>query len=118
MSGLNIERYNEEKYTNEEDLYPSRVGGRARLIDRIDAVVHTDQNDSPPVEISCIKHFEEQGFVILNDLFSLDEVHELAQESVRLRTDPVIQESNETITEPDSIDVRSLFRLHEVSPVS
>ncbi len=99
------------------DLYPSRDGSPARLADRLDPVVYAQDRTNCPVDAGCIDAYERDGFMVLHDVFSPDEVALLQEEQVRLRCDDSVRRSPETITEFSSLDVRSIFRVHEVSPV-
>lgn len=116
MSELILEQTSNDFLAREADVYPSRNGQNARLIGRQDPVVHASKEQSPPVDCSLIDAYNEQGFVVLNNMFTPDEVSTFQQELDRLRADPKTQQSADVITEPNSNDLRSLFRVHENSP--
>ena len=99
----------------EPDIYPSRSGQRAILKDRQDPVVYADKEMRPPIDQSLVDRYEKQGFVILDEVFTPQEVDSFQQELERLRTDPKIKNSGEVITEQSSKDIRSVFRIHETS---
>ena len=99
------------------DVYASRNGQNARLVGRRDPVVHASKEQAPPVDRSFINTYNEQGFVVLNDVFTPDEVSTFQQELERLRAAQKSQQSGDVITEPNSNEVRSIFRVHESSRV-
>lgn len=97
------------------DLYPSRDGQHAQLVERQDPIVYAPDHIVPPIEQSYIDAYREQGFVILDDVFSAEEVDAFQHELTRLRHDPQLQQSGDVITEPNSHDIRSIFRVHNNS---
>ena len=100
-----------------EDVYPSRHGGRPKLIQRQDPVVYAKGASSNLIDDSLLKQYEEQGFLVLEGLFNEQEVACFRQELERLNSDEAIKATPETITEPSSDDVRSIFKIHEISPL-
>jgi ectoine hydroxylase len=116
MSELILEQASDDLVTNEADDYPSRNGQKAKLIGRQDPAVYASKEQDSPVDRSLIDTYNEQGFVVLNDVFTADEITTFQQEVERLRADPKIQQSGEVITEPNSNDLRSVFSVHENSP--
>ncbi|HBA32561.1 MAG TPA: ectoine hydroxylase [Gammaproteobacteria bacterium] len=99
------------------DDYPSRTGEPARLIPRQDPVVYAPQGAPPPISQADIDQFEQRGFMVLHKLLPEREVAALEQASAQLRKHLQHEHSQETITEPGSHEVRSIFRIHETSPV-
>jgi ectoine hydroxylase len=100
-----------------EDEYPSRNGQRATLIKRHDPVVYASDTSEPPINPSYIQQFEQQGYIVLDNVFSSQEIEQFQKESTRLRSDRNIQQSPETIIEIGSNAVRSVFNAHRSSPV-
>lgn len=98
------------------DIYPSRQG-IGTFIERQDPTVYAPQGKEAPIPTTDIVHYEEYGYMVLEGLFSEIEVQEMQQELERLRNDEAVKASGETITEPQSGDVRSVFSVHEHSPV-
>lgn len=98
------------------DVYPSRQGG-AQFIERQDPTVYAPQGKVAPVPAQQIKNYEESGFMLLEGVFSEAEVLMFQQELARLRGNAAAIAPGETITEPEGGDVRSIFRIHESSPV-
>lgn len=100
-----------------QDRYPSRGTLKAQLGKRLDPVIYAAQTTPAPIDQEWVKHYEDKGFLILEDVFSEEEVRSFQQELDQLRRDKKIAASGETITEPGSGDIRSIFRIHKVSPV-
>lgn len=100
-----------------EDLYPSRQSTEERVIERKDPVVWSDSPDQAPIDRTLIDRYERDGFLILENLFSEEEVNCLKSELDRLRSDSLIAARDETVTEPESGAVRSIFAVHKLSPI-
>lgn len=101
----------------ESDQYPSRGQQSAGIIARQDPVVYAHNKATAPVSADLVDQYQRQGFMILDDVFSTQEVSLFQQALEQLRTDNIIRSSEETIKEPGSGEVRSIFRIHEISPV-
>lgn len=100
------------------DHYPSRGGNPARLAPRIDPTVYCSPSALAPVLTpDQVEQYAADGFVLLPDVFSADEVACFVEELERLRSDPALVESDEAITEPGGTSIRSIFRVHAISPV-
>ena len=100
------------------DTYPSRQGQAPRILERIDPVVYCEKKESHShINRSSVEHYENQGFVILRGLFSDLEISLFQKELDFLRNDPVIKESEFSISEPENNQIRSIFYIHEISPV-
>ncbi len=91
------------------DHYPSRVGGQEKMLPRLDPVVY----DAPDIPLehrlspAQAASYAENGFLVLPDVFT-DLVDELRAEIPRLAERMAGRE--ELYTEPDSGDVRTLFK--------
>jgi ectoine hydroxylase len=92
--------------------YASRGHKQARLIDRVDPVVYSNNSVAGPLAPEFIEEYIENGFVLIEGLFTDEEIHALQQETVRLRDDPETRLMQETITEPGNGEVRSVFMVH------
>mgnify|MGYP000486179695 CR=1 FL=1 len=99
------------------DYYPSRGSCKAAICERRDPVVYASDRDNAPIASSLVQQFEEQGFLVLDDVFTPAEIAAFQTESNHLRNDASIKATGETITEPGSGDVRSVFKVHKISPV-
>lgn len=100
-----------------QDQYPSRGALKAKFLDRLDPVVYTPNSKLAPIDENLVNHYEENGFLILEDVFDDMEVQVFQEELNRLRRDRQKNPTAETITEPGSGDVRSVFRIHQSSNV-
>lgn len=107
-------------FSTESDLYPSRTGDPGRFLDRKDPVIHSKLCDDSqiaeviPLTKEQITQYEECGFLVIEDLFSENEIELLTQELERLRHSADNQtHPEELITEPHSGDMRSVFKIHE-----
>ncbi|WP_299199595.1 ectoine hydroxylase [uncultured Amphritea sp.] len=99
-----------------EDVYPSRQGVH-QFTARQDPTVYAPKDREAPISEQQINDYAEQGYMVLEDLFSPVEVMMFQQELERLRNDSAVKQSGETITEPESGEVRSVFQVHVNSPL-
>ena len=99
-----------------EDLYPSRISHRPELAERVDPVVYPD---GPGKRLSAedAASYEANGYLFAGRLFQPDEIAQLNQELRRLAASEEIRNLEECIIEPGSDSVRSIFRVHELSPI-
>ncbi len=97
-----------------QDLYPSRQDEKAELLERHDPVVYRDDYENAPVSAELISQYEKDGFLILPEVFSSDEVGHLRSVLQEMASDEEIRAKNETVIEPGSGEVRSIFRIHQL----
>lgn len=97
------------------DRYPSRGALQAQLIDRQDPVIYASTTETPPIGRALVEHYRQNGFLILENLFPEEEIATFQRELEQLRNDKSVKASGETITEPGSGDIRSIFRIHQIS---
>ena len=97
------------------DKYPSRVEADARLLPRIDPVVHGKEEG--PLSRSVLDEFERDGFIVIRDLLDEGDLVMLRAECERLRRSERIRQSEIAITEPTSGETRSIFAVQTVSEV-
>ena len=100
-----------------QDIYPSRHAEMAEFLPRLDPVVHGDWSEDAPISKSQATQFERDGYLVLEDLFSDEEVAFLQCEAGKLLADPDALEAETVISEPGSREIRSIFRIHAQSPV-
>ncbi len=98
------------------DLYPTRLE-RETWMERQDPVVWGKWSPQAPLTRTQTQDFETNGFLVLENVFSADEVALFQQESHRLRTGEVTLQADNVVREPDSDAVRTVFRLDEESKV-
>jgi ectoine hydroxylase len=98
------------------DSYQSRVDGETAILPRQDPVVHS-RGDMPGLSQHQLKSYEKNGFIMLKGLFSEAEAAVLLEEANRMCADPAIQARDEAVREPGADQVRSVFRVHRLSPL-
>lgn len=99
------------------DLYPSRQGTVAEMLPRQDPVVHGDWTAAAPISKTQAVQFDREGYLVLRDLFTDEEVTFLQRETGALLGDPAALDPNTIITEPDGNEIRSIFEIHAQSEV-
>ncbi len=97
-----------------EDLYPSRTGNTEQIIPRKDKVIHGDESsvEEHTLISSQLDSYRENGFIILPE-YMPEMVEPLLDEIKSLKNS--MAQNDELITEPDSKNVRSIFRPHKHS---
>jgi ectoine hydroxylase len=98
-----------------EDLYPSRRSAHPEWLPRREPVLHGGWTSSAPVSREQAHGFDRDGYMVLEDLFTADEVAALQAETARLLGDPSRLEPSTIISEPGGREVRSVFRIHAQS---
>ena len=97
------------------DLYVSRTDRGSAIIARQDPVVYEGGSYADALDAEQIAGYNRDGFIMLQDLFSDDEVEALLDEVKRMSVDADITSLKEAIREPGGDAVRSIFRVHELS---
>jgi ectoine hydroxylase len=98
-----------------DDRYPSRVGGPASVSERRDRVVHGTAIGGP-LRAPQLVRFDREGFLFIERFLRATEVGALAEELAREVAGRAGDPSPEVIREPDSDEVRSIFRIHRDHP--
>ncbi|MEU2255328.1 ectoine hydroxylase [Nocardia xishanensis] len=91
------------------DRYPTRTGARTAHIERPDPTVWG------AIESAELTTFDRDGFAVVEDLLSPDEVALFSAEISRLAADPALAEDDRLIVEKASRRVRSIFEVHKLS---
>jgi ectoine hydroxylase len=99
------------------DLYPSRLGRPETAAERRDPVVFKSGGTGCPIAGEYIEEYAENGFLILKDIFSGDEISCFQREMTALRNNTDLRSRDETITEPGGGEIRSIFGIHYLSRV-
>lgn len=101
------------------DLYPSRVGPSPSLEARLDPVLHDQRGTATPGPLSPeqLAAFDRDGFLVLEAAFSDGEMDACRRELDAIGRDPERRTRPETIIEPGSDAVRSVFAVHRSSEV-
>ena len=95
------------------DLYPSRQEDQPSWQERLDPVVYRSDLENAPIAAELVERFERDGYLVIPNLFSADEVALFRAELERMRQDPAVAGSGKTIKEPDSGAIRSVFAIHK-----
>jgi ectoine hydroxylase len=103
----------------EEDVYPSRIGDTPQILPRQEPVVYglPAEQGGGPLDAATLNEFEDRGFLYFPGFFSDAEVQGWRDELQRLCLSESIKQRPEAIVEPESDELRSLFRVHEISPL-
>ena len=99
------------------DLYPSRIGKPASFAERRDPVVFNHNENRCPIAGEYIEEYEENGFLILNNVFTDTEISCFRREMVALLNNSKLKNRGESITEEGSGEIRSIFSVHSLSPL-
>ncbi len=99
-----------------QDPYPSRLP-EEKWLPRQDKVVWSQWRPDAPITAQQADQFDRDGFLIMKDVFSADEIEALMAESTALRNGERELMADSVITEPDSDEVRTVFKLPEQSPL-
>lgn len=102
------------------NVYESRTLRDAAIITRRDPVVFTEPSaESAPGGVASdrLEEFKRDGYMLLEGFFSAHETAALLAEVERMVRDPEIASREESICEPGSDLVRSVFRVHEINTV-
>lgn len=99
------------------DPYPTRDGGKPRLLRRLEPVAWQRWQRGAPLSSTQLGRWVSDGFLVLDDLFSAAEVAALQAEAARLQQDPAVLAHACAITEKSSGELRSLFRPQDASPL-
>jgi ectoine hydroxylase len=97
-----------------QDCYPSRVGKKEEILERLDPVVYDYEEPTSPYALNRnqLAQFERDGFITLPD-FLPEMVEPLVTEIGKMKQQMAGRE--ELVTEPDSHELRSIFALHQHS---
>ncbi len=99
-----------------KDLYPSRRAAEPEMLPRLDPVVHGVWDENAPLTREQTRRFDEQGYLVLEELFDADEIAFLQSGAGALLADPASLDTETVIAEPGSGEVRSVFEVHAQSP--
>lgn len=99
------------------DVYPSRRGATPRVLPRLDPVVHSGWHERAPLSREQTHRFESDGYLVLNDLFTANEVEALQHSAATLLAAPADLETETVISEPGADEVRSVFMIHRQNKV-
>lgn len=98
-----------------KDQYPSRSSTHAAILPRVDPVVYSHVDASAPLSKEQIHRYDTQGFLVLENIFSPQEVRALQADSKHMLEHPDELDPYTIIFEPGSEAVRSIFSIHRQS---
>lgn len=99
------------------DNYLSRVATALNLIPRAEPVVYAGGIYTQALTVEQIEQYDRDGFLVLENVFSTAEVEQYLAELHQLLNHPEFANKAEAVKELGSNTVRSLFRVHELSPL-
>lgn len=99
-----------------QDRYPSRVGGQTQWLPRVDPVVWGKEQNGP-LSADQLGFYEQNGYLFLPQFFAGAPLHRLVAELERIGRKAAESDAPEVIREKDSDQVRSVFAVHQSSPV-
>ncbi|MBU0924715.1 phytanoyl-CoA dioxygenase family protein [bacterium] len=100
-----------------KDLYPSR-GLEEKIIKRVDDVVYSKEKIGKySLEERELEAYEQDGFIILPEVFSSKEIKKLKEELKELEANEKLRKKEEFISEPDSNKIRTIFNQHLFSKI-
>ncbi|MEQ9244884.1 MAG: ectoine hydroxylase [Nitratireductor sp.] len=103
-----------ERDRRSQDPYPSRLP-EERWLPRQDRTVWSQWRPDAPLTAQQADQFDREGFLILKDIFTAEEVEALKAESAAMRNGERDLMDGSVITEPGSDEVRTIFKLPEQS---
>ncbi|WP_274612925.1 ectoine hydroxylase [Bradyrhizobium brasilense] len=87
------------------------------MLPRLDPVIHSDWSESAPLTRQQAEQFDRDGFLVLKDVLSPEEVDHLQTQAKKLLSSPNGLNPETIIAEPDSQEIRSVFEIHSQSRV-
>ncbi len=99
------------------DIYPSRHAATPEMRPRLDPVVHREWNEDAPVSREQAAAFDRDGYLVLENIFSDEEIAYLQRAAGKLLADPAALDDETIIAEPESKEIRSIFEIHRQSDV-
>lgn len=98
------------------DLYPTRSGETTEVLPRRGPIVFGSPEDGP-LEAADLKHFEDTGYLTIDQLITSEELTLFTDELQRLSRDPEVKADERTVVEAESDEVRSIFDIHRTNEI-
>lgn len=98
------------------DLYPTRSGETTEVLPRTGPIVFGSPEDGP-LEAADLKHFEDTGYLTIDQLITSEELKLFTDELHRLSRDPEVKADERTVVEAESDEVRSIFDIHRTNEI-
>lgn len=99
------------------DLYPSRQHNHPSWQERLDPIAYRTDAHNAPLSSEQLSRFKRDGFLVLENVFSAEEVELFKAELAHMSQDPGVLQSPTAIREPDSGALRSVFAIHRSNPL-
>src|SRR5690606_9244393 len=80
--------------------------------------LHSEWTDDAPLSAAQAAQFDRDGYIVLEDIFSAEEVAFLQKAAGALLANPDALDSDTIVTEPQGKEIRSIFEIHAQSPVT
>jgi ectoine hydroxylase len=101
-----------------QDAYPTRTQNNAGILARQDPVVYEhDSTHKPKLDDAQRASYQENGFLLMPELFNAEEVAYLFDAMQTMREDFTNTGRKEVIAEPGSGEVRSIFNVHRLNEI-
>ncbi|HWU98758.1 MAG TPA: ectoine hydroxylase [Oxalicibacterium sp.] len=102
-----------------QDAYPTRTQQSAAILARHDPVVYDRVSRAQTVQLDQEQRasYQQNGFLMMPDLFNAEEVAFLFDAMQRMREDFTHAGRPEVIAEPGSGEVRSIFNVHRLNEI-
>ena len=97
-----------------QDFYPTRLSEPGEHIARQHPAVWGDPGDGPFTQEQLDAH-DANGYTILDDFITADEISMYSAELDRLAADPVLENDERVVRERVTGEVRSIFAVHHLS---
>lgn len=98
------------------DLYPTRSGETTEVLPRTGPIAFGSPEDGP-LEAADLKHFEDTGYLTIDQLITSEELKLFTDELQRLSRDPEVKADERTVVEAESDEVRSIFDIHRTNEI-
>ena len=102
--------------TTTTDLYPTRSGESTEVLPRTGPIVFGSPDDGP-LTATELKHYEDTGYLTIDQLVSPEELALFTEELHRLSQDPEVKADEATVVEAKSDEVRSIFNIHRTNEI-
>ncbi|WP_283163038.1 ectoine hydroxylase [Alicyclobacillus mengziensis] len=101
------------------DLYPSRVSSTPSITMRHDPIIYSNrpQYNAGPLTLDELKLYEQNGYLLLENVFSEQEVANMLAELQSIWVAGAASDSSGIIREPESEEIRSVFAVHQNNTV-
>lgn len=101
-----------------QDAYPTRTQNNAGILARQDPVLYeAESKRKASLDAAQRASYEKNGFLLMPELFSQDEVSYLFDAMQTMREDFTHADRKEVIAEPGSGEVRSIFNVHRLNDI-